>query len=368
MDKEELFYLVALYFVPGVGKVLFPRLVDRFGSGKAVFSVERGELDQVAGLRNESREAILRFSVKKRAESELKKVEELGFSLLTIRDEGYPPLLSEIVDPPPIIYLKGEFPSPDEPTLAVVGTRTPTRYGRRATSELTGALASSGVVIISGLARGIDEEAHKSALSAGGKTIAVLGSGLDVIYPKENEPLAERISEQGAVISEFPLGTPPERGNFPVRNRVISGLSLGALVVEAWERSGALITGKYALEQSREVFALPGNISSRMSIGTNYLIKQGAKLVQCAEDVIEEFPPRFRDRILTRRVEAEPLPELSSDEMKVYEQLSPVDPIHIDRLSQLADLSPASLLSILLALEIKGITTPLPGNNYLRKR
>jgi len=369
MEKEELFYLLALSFVPGVGRVLFLRLIERFGSGKAVFSAKRRELDQVPGLRDEAKEAIIRFDGKKKAEEELRKAEALGISLLTIRDEDYPTLLYEIPDPPPILYIKGKLPSDDDPALAVVGTRTPSRYGKKVASELSEVLASLGVVIVSGLARGIDEEAHKAALSASGKTVAVLGSGLDVIYPRENKPLAERIAENGAVISEFPLGTAPERGNFPVRNRIISGLSLGTLVIEAWERSGALITAKLALEQNREVFAVPGNIDSRMSIGTNYLIKRGAKLVQCSDDVIEEFPPKFRDRLISKEKEKrEPLPDLSPEEERVYNELSPVDPLHIDRLAEVLDLSPSSLLPLLLSLEIKGLISQLPGNNYLRKR
>jgi DNA processing protein len=251
--------------------------------------------------------------------------------------------------------------------IAVVGSRNATGYGITTTKSLSANLASSGITIVSGMARGIDTAAHHGALTAGGKTIAVLGSGLERIYPADNKPLFQRISEQGAVVSEFSLFTEPEAYNFPIRNRIISGMSLGTVVVEATKKSGSLITARLAAEQNREVFAVPGSIQSFKSIGTHTLIKQGAKLVENAQDIIEELTPmiQYKERAgKNRRKADEDIPALlTADELQVYDALGPY-PVHIDHLARTISLGPGKLSSILLKLELNGLVQQSPGNFF----
>ena len=286
---------------------------------------------------------------------------------LRLTDEGYPTNLKYIYDPPPALYIKGNIIPQDNIAIAIVGSRQASYYGLKNAQELAFELAAKGITIISGLARGVDSAAHRGALKAKGRTIAVLGSGLNMIYPVENKGLAEEISQNGAVISEFSQDTPPHRQNFPRRNRIISGLSLGVLVVEAAKRSGALITVGFALEQGREVFALPGKIDSFTSQGTHDLIKQGAKLVESTEDIIEELEPLRSSQTNQTRSESKTKiePNLPEEEKQVYSCLS-CEPLHIDELAQKVNLSYGRLLTCLLKLEYKKLVKELPGKAFVR--
>lgn len=295
---------------------------------------------------------------------ELEKVHSQGIELVTWRQDKYPRLLKEIANPPPLLYVRGEFVPSDEWAIAVVGTRRSTAYGRQITQELVVGLVQSSITIISGLARGIDAIAHRAALEAGGRTIAVLGSGLDIIYPAENRALAERIERNsGAVISEYPLGTPPDAGNFPARNRIVSGLSLGVLVVEAGKRSGALITANLALEQDREVFAVPGNVTSPASKGTNRLIQQGAKLVSSVEDILEEL----NLTMVPQQSAAKLIVPDSAEEALLLSYLSH-QPLHIDEIIRQADIPTGMVGSTLALMELKGMVRQVGGMNYVLAR
>ena len=303
-----------------------------------------------------------------RAEKEFDRSKEKGYSLLTLGDAEYPSFLREIFDPPAVLYCAGRTDILERPAVALVGSRRPTPYGRNVAERLARDLSGRGIVVVSGLAVGIDAAGHQGALD-GGQTVAVLGSGLDVPYPRANRRLFERITEEGAVISEFPLGTDPLAANFPRRNRIISGLSRALIVVEAAEKSGSLISAGFALEQGREVMAVPGNITSEVSRGTNGLIKAGAKLVETWKDVAEELPAPVREALLSREEDRQqaPLPLLSSGEAAVRRLLSPESPVHVDELLERTELSISELLTILLSLEIKGVAAQLPGKRYLRR-
>jgi DNA processing protein len=291
-----------------------------------------------------------------------------GCHIVTQADASYPPLLKTIEDPPPVLYVKGDWSDPMPPGIAVVGSRRPSTYGKVVAEQLARGLAECGIVVVSGLARGIDSVAHVNALESGGRTIAILGCGLSHMYPPENRRLAERISHQGAVVSEFPMATKPDRLNFPLRNRTISGLSLGTLVVEAGERSGALITAQWALDQGREVFAVPGNVTAPTSRGTNRLIKMGAKLVERVDDILEELPSyalgERRDRAPAQK-ELCPT-DHTPDERRLLELLDPVEARHIDWLIEQACLPTNMVSSLLLRLELEGKVTQLPGKLFVK--
>ncbi|MBI2487270.1 MAG: DNA-protecting protein DprA [Deltaproteobacteria bacterium] len=360
---------IALKMVTGVGDVLFRNLISKFQSPKSVFEAELGELQRVEGIGEKTIQAIRNFSEWDEAEKEVSRIEKLGFKLILLTDSNYPKNLFTIYNPPPFIYVKGDIIKDDDIAIAIVGTRVPDRYGRFVTEELAGELAARGISVVSGMARGIDSIAHDGALKRGGRTIAVLGSGLDVIYPQENKKLYERISNQGAVISELPIGTTPDSVNFPKRNRIISGLSLGVAVVQASDKSGSLITASFALEQNREVFAVPGNIGSRLSRGTNRLIKQGAKLVESVDDILSEIEAfsnlggkRYLDESFSSL-----LSELSQDEREVYSMLKE-KPLHIDEIIKLTGIDSARALSVLLSLELSGIIVQLPAKMFQLKR
>jgi DNA processing protein len=281
--------------------------------------------------------------------------------VLTWAEPEYPDNLRQIHDPPPFFYIKGGFLPQDRLAIALVGSRAASAYGREVTRELAAGLAERGVTIVSGLARGIDAEAHTATLAVKGRTVAVLGSGLDIIYPSEHKSLAEAIAAGGAVVSEFGMGTKPEAVNFPYRNRVISGLALGTVVVEATERSGSLITAQCALDQGREVFAVPGNVGASRSRGTNRLIKEGAKLVENIEDILSEIAPALqRQEKLAPQFPSTPLAE---DEEKIFHLLAG-EQVHVDVLIARSGLSPARALEVLLGLELKGLVTQLPGKYF----
>jgi DNA processing protein len=288
--------------------------------------------------------------------------------MLTQNDEAYPHLLRHIPDPPPVLYLHGRL-QPSACHIAVVGSRLATAYGRTTTRRLCEQLVNHGMIITSGMARGIDTCAHEGALAAGGKTVAVLGSGLERIYPPENRKLFDRIAESGAVMSEFPLKAGPDAAHFPQRNRIISGMSLGTLVVEAAQRSGSLITARLAAEQGREVFAIPGSIQAQTTRGTHYLIQQGAKLVQSAQDVMEELWPQMAQPLEERQnnaaIEAPANNDLTKSESRVLEAMGPY-PLHIDELARQLDQTAGTLAATLCMLELKGMVTQEPGKFFYR--
>lgn len=372
---------VALNMVRGIGPRLANQLLREFGSPANVFSASRKALEK-QGLKLETILELHAGEVLARAGAEIERLEPLGIELVTLDDPRYPSLLREIHDPPLVLYARGEWlEAAARPCLAVVGSRRSSSYGVNAALSLARELAASGLTIVSGLARGIDAAAHRGALEAGGKTIAVVGTGLDTTYPAEHRKLGEEIINSGAIVSEFPLGTPPLPQNFPYRNRVLSGLSFGVLIIEAAEHSGSLITARLAAEQGRDVYAVPGNITSQTSFGPNYLIKDGAKLIQCGRDVLEELPPSIRDQIsgatppLTHTTTSLTMPgqtpievaTLSAAERTVLELLSPDVPSHIDQLLIASRLSSPEMMNALLGLEMKDRITQLPGKSFLRR-
>jgi DNA processing protein len=297
------------------------------------------------------------------AEKQISLTEKNKVRFITFLDEEYPENLKNIPDFPPFLFLLGETKKEDKRALSVVGCRIPSLYGKNIAEKLAYELSSRGYTIVSGFARGIDSIGHLSALKANGRTIAVLGCGLDKIYPPENKKLWEEIQKNGAIISEFPLGTPPEANNFPQRNRIISGLCLGVIIVEAGGKSGALITAQHALEQNREVFAVPGNVLSKKSEGTNNLIKQGAKLVATIDDILVELPSYEEEQGFEEK--KKDLETLSTEEKKIFELIS-FDPYHIDKIAKDTLLSTHQALAVLLNLELKGLVKQLSGKMFVR--
>jgi DNA processing protein len=368
---------IALNMTPGVGPRTAARLLERFGSAEGVFGALRSELERMR-LRPEAVESIVLRDRHPDAAAEVERVREIvGAEVLPLDDGAYPALLREIPDPPVTLYVRGRWRECLEaPCVGVVGSRRCSTYGQNAAQSFSRDLAARGVTIVSGLARGIDAAAHRGALEAGGRTAAVLGTGLDEVYPRDHRRLAEEILERGgALVTQFPLGTPPVAENFPYRNRIISGLSLGVVVVEASENSGSLITARLALEQGREVYAVPGNITSRNSFGTNFLIKgAGAKLVQQWQDVAAEFPPDIAAAILPPEVKKkggaaqtrEPT-DLSEAERAVFKLIPADEPAHIDALAEASGLPVQELAGVLLGLEMRELIRQLPGRCYVRK-
>jgi len=370
---------ISLNMTPQIGPRSATKLLEKFGSAENVFHATRSELESLR-LRAESIESILKREFHDKAVEELEKVKEMGGDVLILDDGSYPYLLREIDDPPITLYVKGDWQSCfDAPCVAVVGSRRCSTYGENASEMLSRDLASNGVCIVSGLARGIDTAAHRGAIAGKGKTIAVLGTGIDNVYPKENVKLVDEIlASGGAIVSQFPLETPPLKDNFPYRNRIISGLSLGVLIIEASERSGSLITARLAMEQNREVLAVPGNITSKNSFGTNYLIKSGAKLVQQWQDVVAELPPEISASILPPKIDEtsakseskqqDLMPAgLSENERVVYSILSPDEPTHIDFLLEKSNLLFGDLSTVLLNLEMRDLIREMAGKRYARK-
>jgi len=361
---------LALKNVTGIGNHLYKRLLDQFKEPEQVFNANKSALMMVAGVSDRIAGAIkgFRFSDSLKKEIELAKKQQCR--IITFSDPEYPPLLHHISDPPPYIYVKGCLDNTDR-SVAIVGSRNASSYGKSMAMILSRDLAVRGLNIVSGMARGIDTAAHLGAISAKGKTIAVLGSGLGVIYPPENRRLYDEIIENGAVISEFPIMEGPNAYNFPARNRIISGMTLGTLVVEAAQRSGSLITARLAGEQGREVFAVPGSVNSAKSTGAHNLLKQGAKLVASAEDVIEEFY-QFQNKAIIKdtlpeersNTEKSLLPDLTGDELIIYKVLEPY-PVHIDELSRQTGMDVGRLSIILLNLELKGLVNQHPGKYFI---
>ena len=365
MDPKQ--YWVALNMVVGVGKTLFHRLVKTFGSPQQVFRSSLKDLMRVERVSEKVAREIKKFEVEKHVEREWHFIDKLGLEVLSLDCPGYPPLLKAIYDPPPVLYFKGknldEYPVP----LAVVGTRMPTNYGKIVTDALCNRLSSMGICIVSGLARGIDTLAHKSALEAGGDTIAVFGCGLSHIYPPENRQLRDKIAGQGTIVSEFPVTMRPDRNNFPARNRVISGLSHGTVVIEAGEKSGALITAEFALEQGREIFAVPGNINSPNSKGTNRLLKTGAILVEGPDSIVQELSAKVQNFLEEKQQAAKKssdVPGLSTIERQVLAVLSQEEK-HIDIIIENSRLSPAQVSATLVQLELNGLIRQFEGKLFV---
>lgn len=372
---------VELNMTAGIGPRAAAKLLERFGSAEAVYKATRAELEQLR-LPPEAVDTIIARDLLPRAEAEINAVKRFGGEILLLDDGVYPSALREIYDPPIVLYVKGAWSDClDRPCIGVVGSRRASTYGQNAALMLARDLAEHGVTVVSGFARGIDAAAHRGALEAGGRTVAVLGTGIDEVYPRDHKKLAAEILDRGgALVSQFPLGTPPVSENFPYRNRIISGLSLGVVVVEAAENSGSLITARLAMEQNREVFAVPGNITSRNSFGTNYLIKgAGAKLVQQWQDIASELPQPIAASLLPPPLSerkhqsaiAERLafvPEgLSPAETCVFKLLTPDSPAHVDWLFDKSKLPISELTAALLSLEIRELVRALPGRCFVRR-
>ena len=369
MFDAETISLITLSLIEGVGSTIIQKLLSFFGSAEEALTASHQELSRVMGLSPGVCHKIVSQRDKTPLEEELSLIEKHVCQVITIHDSSYPERLRTIFDPPQILYVKGELPPQDALAISIVGSRRATSYGRMMSERLSGELSSKGFIIVGGFARGIDSVAHRGAISAGGETIAVMGNGLSTIYPPENVKLMEEVITNGAAISEFPMKTPPLSTNFPRRNRVISGLSIGVLVVEASEKSGSLITAKFALEQGREVFAVPGEISSTMSKGTNYLIKQGAALVETVDDILDALSlnlPQTPKVSRVSQVETPPDIKLGDDEQVIWDLLSQ-KPTHIDEIARASELSPGKISSILVILELKGIIQQLPGKQFVRK-
>jgi DNA processing protein len=359
-------YWIGLSSVPGVGRVTFRKLAGLFGSPERALSASPDELRKIGGLSDKVAAAIGSFPWREQAERELAKASEANVTIVIADSPAYPDNLRNTPDPPPYLYVKGSLRSEDKNALALVGTRKPTHYGTAVTRRIASELSSAGFTIVSGMARGIDTQAHKGALAAQGRTIAVLGCGIDVAYPPENRGLMEEIScsGRGAVVTENPFGTQPEAGYFPSRNRIISGLSQGTVIIEAAEDSGSLITAKYALEQGRKLYAVPGNIGSLTSKGTNSLIKQGAILVGSVEDILRDLG--MHGQAKRQAMPPQALPALTPDEKTVLCCITN-EPKHIDSIMHESRASAGALSGVLINLELKGLAKQLPGKYFVRE-
>lgn len=355
---------IGLSSIPGVGRTTFRKLVERFGTPDAVLGAAQEELEDVEGLSAKVIEGIRSFPWKERAVDEFLRSKQLGAAIIIDSSPSFPANLKQVQDAPVYLYSKGSLLPEDTRAIAIVGTRRPTHYGLAMAQRIASDLAAAKFTIVSGLARGIDTQAHKGALSAGGRTIAVFGSGIDVVYPPENKGLMAAIVRSGAVVTENPLGTQPEGGYFPARNRIISGLSLGTVIIEASEDSGSLITAQYTREQGRPLFAVPGNAGSAVSRGTNNLIRQGAVLVESAQDILRSITP---DRMPGMpRAPKQPLPSLSPEEQAVIDHITD-EPRHIDRIMQESGTTAGRLSGVLITLELKGLVMQLPGKYYIKE-
>ncbi len=382
--REEELHWLALRLVPGLGARNSGKLLERFRTPQAIFRASRTELE-MAGVSGSVAQSIASGCTFEDAAAQQEKMAQAGAVLIPIGDPRYPQLLREIFDPPIVLFTRGRAELLGSIALGVVGTRRPTPYGLAVAERLSADLAHAGLTIASGMARGIDTAAHKGALAAGGDTVAVLGCGVDVVYPSENRKLAAEIAAKGLIVSEFPMGATAFPQNFPIRNRIISGMSLGVLVVEGAQYSGSSITAKLAMDQGREVFAIPGNITSKQSWGPNLLIKQGAKLVQDWNDVITELPAESRRHLIDKgrqriesqggetvagvqtSVNAEPASELGAAARRALQALQVDAAIHLDDLlEKVDDISPSEMIAALFELEMLGLVKQLPGKNFVK--
>ncbi len=366
-SSDEISAWLGLYMIPGLGNSAFRRLLEKFDTPEAVFEAGLSELVKVGGVRKEIAHRIVGKQFTADPEEEIKKVEKNDARIITYKDPDYPALLKEIHSPPMLLYVRGKDIPKSRTFIGVVGSRNPTHYGIKTAETIGFGLARRGVGVVSGMAKGIDSAAHNGCLKGKGFTMAVIGTGIDGVYPPSNKKLSEQISERGAVISEFPTGSPPEPKNFPIRNRVISGLSRGVVVVEATKKSGSLITASLALDQGRDVFAVPGSIDSFKSTGTHLLIKQGAKLVENVDDILSEFG--FGDypgqENYTFAGMNDTLPELEGSEKKIHEILGEY-PMHIDEIVRQGEMDAGEVSSVLMGLELKGLARQLMGKRFVR--
>jgi DNA processing protein len=384
VSRDEELYWLALRLVPGLGSRTAGKLLDRFRTPQAIFRASRSELEG-AGVSGSVAQSIASGCAFEDAAGQHEKMAQSGAVLVALGDPRYPRALREIYDPPILLFARGRVELLQSVTLGVVGTRRPTPYGLAVAERLSADLAHAGLTIASGMARGIDSAAHKGALAAGGGTIAVLGCGADVVYPSENRKLAAEIAAKGLIVSEFPMGATAFPQNFPIRNRIISGVSAGVLVVEGAQYSGSAITAKLALDQGREVFAVPGNITSKPSWGPNLLIKQGAKLVQDWNDVIAELSAESRRHLINegrKKIEGEqgvagapaqasllddPASELGAAARKALQTLQVDAAIHLDDLlEKVEDTSASEMIAALFELEMLGLVKQLPGKNFVK--
>ena len=366
--KDQTLSCLALSLVPGLGIVRLHQLLKRWGAPGEILRLPSAEL-KACRLSSEIRKSIVGGGALRSAERVIRETRERGISLLSFYDPGYPERLKEIHQPPLILNGQGQLQFVGRDSIAIVGSRRCSLYGREVTRKLAGELSSMGLCVVSGLARGIDTQAHLGALEGSGGTLPVLGSGVDVVYPSENRHLYQRIRQQGCLISEFPCGAFPAPQNFPIRNRIISGLCHGTVIVEGTEFSGSLITARLALEQSRELFAVPGNITSPTSYGPNYLIKQGAKIVLDRQDILEELPPYLLNSLSrkTARVQSDSTVSLSPLEQKILNLLSVDASSHMDQLIQASEINLSELNNILLHLELKNLIQQFPGSRFSRR-
>jgi DNA processing protein len=370
MELDSSLSWMALTLTPGIAARLSARLLKEFGSPEDVFRAPLRRLE-ACNIPAPSAQAIVKKDSFKRAEKDLANLRKVAAArVINWTEPEYPQTLLQIYDPPVMLYVRGNSQILNAPSLGIVGTRKPTLYGSQMAERLGRDLAARGIVIVSGLARGIDAIAHQGALAVGGRAIGVLGTGIDVCYPKENKKLYEKVLENGTILSEFPMGTHPSPENFPIRNRIVAGMPLGAIIVEGAQYSGSLITARLAMDFGREVFGVPGNVTQPVSFAPNQLIKQGAKLVTCAEDVIEELPTPVR-AALTQIVQPETgqanlliAASLNPSEKKLYEMLSPDEPQPIDDIVERSGLNSSEVLATLFDLEMKGIVRQLPGKLF----
>ena len=366
LQDDRLAWL-SLYMIPGLGNAVLKRLIETFGDPETIFRVHTTELLRVEGVRRDIAGKIVSRAYDKEAEGQIRKAEQCGARILVYTDPDYPAYLREIHNPPMILFVKGKEIPLDKTFIGVVGSRNPTHYGRNAAEKIAMGLAVRGAGVVSGLARGIDAAAHQGCLMGDGFTVGVLGTGIDVVYPESNSGLFRRVEEKGAIVSEFPAGTPPEPRNFPIRNRIISGLTRGTVVVEATRNSGSLITASLALEQGRDVFAVPGSIDSFKSTGSHFLIKQGAKLIENADDILAEFGFVGRGvvgRSAPKNHDGTPR-DMDESERKIYEIIGDY-PVHIDDIVRLGNMDAGRVAGILMKMELEGMVRQLPGRMFVR--
>lgn len=361
VDKLE---ILSLYLIPGLGSGAIRQLIGRFGKPERIYEATEAELCLVEGISTNVARRIKAREFLVDPEVEFQRIRKIGASLITFWDKEYPALLKEIKYPPVLLYCLGEAVWNHMPVVSIVGSRHPSHYGQRVARSLAYGLAKNGICVASGLAMGIDTCAHEGALNANGYTVAILGTGLDVVYPRTNKELFRKITQRGAILTEFPLGTPPDPKNFPIRNRIISGISKGVVVAEATRSSGSLITAAMAAEEGREVFAVPGSVESMKSTGCHYLIRQGAKLVEKVEDILEELKLPVSVGF-GAAPDYEEQRELQEEEKVVLHALGK-DPLHLDELSRILGMDAATLSALLISLELKGLVTQLPGKYYVR--
>jgi DNA processing protein len=353
---------IALNMVAHLGPIRLRKLLDRFQDPQRILHAKRAELQAIEGLPNPAIEAILAWESENDLSGELRRISEYGARILTSEDPVYPRLLREIYDPPIVLYVWGEILERDQHAIGVVGSRRTTHYGIECAKRLSYQIAYSGITVVSGLARGIDTAAHQGALAAKGRTIAVLGTGLHYLYPAENRELAEKISASGAIVTEFPMDTTPDRQTFPMRNRIISGLSFGLLVVEAGANSGALISASQAADQGRSLYAVPGPIDRPTSFGSNRLIQQGAKLVMSVDDILEDLQTLFPKA--PELVVSQP-PDLEGDLLTVYKAIGSIE-TSIDTIIDASGLTAGAVSAALLQLEIRRLVRQLPGKFFVK--